>query len=413
MPPVIVNEAVFPLTGFKGVLMDLHSLRDFYANALLTDVIPFWERHALDADGGINTCIADDGNVVSRDRWCWSQWRAVWVFSKLYNAIRPEERWLQSAQSICGRVRDAGPLADGHWPLLLEPDGRIKRGYESIFTDTFAIYGLVELWRACREDELLQLAMRTFRAIEATLGSDAVPPIFPYPEPPSADARVHGISMMCSLVYHELADATGDRGVREAALLHHRRVMEKFLRADRGLVVEWLDHAGNEFPPPRGTAVIPGHAIESMWFQMLIARPRGDRETLDRAVEAIRRHLEIGWDTEFGGLFYAVDADGRSEVGWPFADAKLWWPHTEVLVGTLLAYQHCRESWCLDWHERVRAYSWAHYPVAGHGEWRQKLDRRGQPITDVVALPVKDPFHLPRALILSIGILDELLSASA
>jgi N-acylglucosamine 2-epimerase len=40
------------------------------------------------------------------------------------------------------------------------------------------------------------------------------------------------------------------------------------------------------------------------------------------------------------------------------------------------------------------------------GEWRQRLDRRGDPISTVVALPVKDPFHLPRAAILAVQLLD-------
>jgi N-acylglucosamine 2-epimerase len=388
--------------------MDLPTLRNAYASTLLDDVIPFWERHALDPDGGINTCITDDGTVLSRERWCWSQWRAVWVFSKLYNAIAPEGRWLKTARAICRYVRSQGPLAGGHWPLLLDAHGQVKRGYESIFTDTFAIYGLVELWRATQEDDLLTAAMATFRAIEESLAGDELPPIFPYPTPPAPTAMAHGISMMCSLVYRELARATGDQAVRAAAGLHHRRVMDTFVRRDRGLVLEWLDRGGNEYPPPEGTAVLPGHAIESMWFQMEIARDTGDCKTSDRAVEVIRRNLEIGWDREYGGLFYAVDADGGAEVAWPFADTKLWWVHTEALVGTLLAYEHCRQDWCLDWHDRVREYSYAHYPVAEHGEWRQKLDRRGRPITDVVALPVKDPFHLPRALILCVDVLDRL-----
>jgi len=390
--------------------MNLSGLRDLYKTTLLHDVIPFWERHALDPDGGINTCIADDGRVVSRDRWCWSQWRAVWVFSRLYNAIAPEARWRETAEGICRFVRSQGPLAGGHWPLVLDAHGQVKRGYESIFTDTFAIYGLVELWRASPRDELLDLATATFRAIEDALSRQELPPLFPYPEPPAPGAMAHGISMMCSLVYHELAQATGDPAVRAAAQRHHRRVMDLFLRKDRGLVLEGVDREGREYPPPAGTAVLPGHAIESMWFQMEIAREAGDAATQDRAVDAIRRHLEIGWDLECGGLFYAVDADGRAEVAWPFADAKLWWVHTEALVGTLLAYEHCRQNWCLEWHDRVREYSYAHYPVAKHGEWRQKLDRRGRPISDVVALPVKDPFHLPRALIFCVKAIERLMA---
>jgi N-acylglucosamine 2-epimerase len=43
-----------------------------------------------------------------------------------------------------------------------------------------------------------------------------------------------------------------------------------------------------------------------------------------------------------------------------------------------------------------------------HGEWRQKLQRDFTPMTGVVALPVKDPFHLPRSLILQIERLEGL-----
>lgn len=389
--------------------MALGDLRDLYLGTLLEDVIPFWQRHALDPDGGINTCITDDGRVVNRDRWCWSQWRAVWVFARLHNAIEPRDEWLEIARGIHRFVGGHGPLADGHWPMVLDAGGSIQRGYESIFTDTFAIYALVELWRATEDDALLDAALRTFEAMERALESDTLPPLFPYPAPPAPDARAHGISMMASLVYHELAEVTRAAAVRAAAVRHHQRVMKQFLRPGRGLVLEWLDRGGREFPPPAGTAVLPGHAIESMWFQMGIARARGDRETCDRAIEVIRRNLEIGWDEEYGGLFYAVDADGGAEVGWPFAEIKLWWPQTEALCGTLLAYEHCRRDWCLEWHERIREYCYAHYPVPEHGEWRQRLDRQGRPMHDVVALPVKDPFHLPRALIVCIETLNRLL----
>ena len=67
-----------------------------------------------------------------------------------------------------------------------------------------------------------------------------------------------------------------------------------------------------------------------------------------------------------------------------------------------------RIPWWLEWHERVREYSFAHYPVSPHGEWRQKLDRQDRPLEETVALPVKDPFHLPRALICCIDVLDRL-----
>ena len=386
--------------------VDLAALCQTYRHTLLADVIPFWLRHAIDAAGGINTCIGDDGQVLSRDRWEWSQWRAVWVFSKLYNDVARRDQWLDVARGIHRFVTATGTVDDDHWPLLLDGDGRVKRGYESIYVDTFAIYGLTELYRATGDRTVLDQALATFAAVRRALAADAPPPAFPYPIPPG---RInHGISMMCSLVGHELAQVADDAAVRAFAQAHHERVLNVFLRPDRRCVLEWLDPDGNELPPPEGTAIVPGHAIESMWFQMHVARAAGDDATLDRATAMIRRHLELGWDDEYGGILLAVDAAGNDTVGWGFADTKLWWPHTEALYATLLAYEHCGEPWCLEWHERVRQYSYAHYPIARHGEWRQKLDRRGKPIADVVALPVKDPFHLPRALIYCIEVLERL-----
>jgi N-acylglucosamine 2-epimerase len=379
---------------------------DLYRRTLLDKVVPFWMRHAIDANGGINTCITDEGRVLSRDRWSWSQWRAVWVFSKLYNAVEPRADWLRIAEGIFRFQVDHGPLESGHWPLLFDGEGEILRGYESIYADGFAIYALAELYRSTHDRGLLDLAMRTFEAAEEGLKGREPPPSWPYPIP--AGRINHGISMLFSLAYHELAEVTGNTAVRQAALRHHDRVMSTFLRQDRGLVLEWLRPDGAEIDPPDGTVVLPGHAIESMWFQMHIARACGSNGILDRAVAAIRRHLEIGWDERYGGLFLAVDADGREAVAWRYPDSKLWWPHTEALYATLLAYEHCREPWCLEWHERIRTYSYDHYPVAEHGEWTQKLDRYGRPFTDVVALPVKDPFHLPRALIYCIEVLERL-----
>ncbi len=71
----------------------------------------------------------------------------------------------------------------------------------------------------------------------------------------------------------------------------------------------------------------------------------------------------------------------------------------------MLARELTGESWCEKWFDQVYEWSFGHFAMPGIGEWRQRLDRQGNPFTQVVALPVKDPFHLPRALILSLQLL--------
>ena len=74
----------------------------------------------------------------------------------------------------------------------------------------------------------------------------------------------------------------------------------------------------------------------------------------------------------------------------------------------MLAYQVSGEAWCLDWYWRVHDWAFAHLPDTEHGEWFQRLDRQGRPLEEGIALPVKDPFHLPRAVIYLIDVLDSL-----
>lgn len=384
--------------------MTHEELKRLYKETLLDDVVPWWERHGIDSNGGINSCIRDDGTVINRDRWNWSQWRAVWVFSKLYNSVEQRTQWLDIAQGIYRFVTAHGPLESGHWPLLLSGEGEVKRGYDSIYVDGFALYGLAELYRATGDAEVRRHTERTLSAFADGLAEDP-PPAWPYPI--EHGNWPHGLSMIASLSCHEAAEALQSSTARKLALRHHRHVMEVSWREDRRVILEWLRRDSTEADPPLGTAVVPGHAIESMWFQIHIALSHNDRGTVRRALEVIRAHLERGWDEEYGGIFLAVDADGREEVAWDHAEKKLWWPHTEALYATLLAHHVGGESWALEWHHRIREWTYGHFPVAEHGEWTQKLDRLGNVLTEDLVLPVKDPFHLPRALLYLYKLLED------
>lgn len=376
-----------------------------YRRELLESVVPFWTKHAVDdAHGGLLTCIRDDGRLITTDKYMWSQLRALWTFSALCNHLGERPEWRAVADGIYRFVSAHGRDADGHWVFALRRDGAPHTGATSIYTDGFAIYGLTEYARLTGSDEALALARETFERTAARLARPGYPSA-PYPIPEGVKA--HGIAMIFALAFFELAALTGDGGIMAAAERQARDVMEVFRRPERLLVYEFVADDGALLDSPRGRAVVPGHAIESMWFMIHIYRHLGDAERVAQAVEAIGWHLPLGWDEEHGGLVLARDAEG-GEPWWPFADSKLWWPHTEALYALLLAYEESGAPWCLEWFDRVDAYAFSRFPVPGAGEWTQKLTRDGQPFEDTVALPVKDPFHLPRALLYCVLTLERL-----
>ena len=287
----------------------------------------------------------------------------------------------------------------------MSKDGEILQGATSIYADGFALYGMTELARATESQEAIDLALETYENVQRRLarpGSYLTAP-FEMPE----NGKAHAISMIFSLVFNELGHYLGNRAIIEASLHHAHEVMDVYLRPDRKLLYEFTHLDNSLIDTPQGRSIVPAHPIESMWFMIHIFKRSGDEARIQQAVEAIRWHLDFGWDQECGGIFHARDAEGGTPW-WRFAHAKLWWPHTEALYATLLAYEITGEAWCLDRFERVHNYAFSHYPMSDYGEWIQKLDRQGKAFTEPVALPVKDPFHLPRALIYCSHVLERL-----
>lgn len=377
-----------------------------YRAELLERIVPFWLDHAIDwSNGGILTCISDEGQVLSNDKYMWSQLRAIWTFSALYNKVEPRQEWLDVARHIFNFVKGCGRDEQGQWVFCVSKEGRIIQGATSIYADGFAIYGLTELAKATGDQEVIDLALETYDNVQRRLARPGTYRTEPYPLPEGVKA--HGISMIFSLVFHELGCFLNRPDIIEAGLFHAHEVMDVYRRPERKLLYEFAHLDGSLLDSPQGQAVVPGHAIESMWFMIHIFRHFDQAGRIRQAVDTIKWHVELGWDEAYGGLLLARDAEG-GPPWWNFADSKLWWPHTEALYALLLAYEESHETWCLDWFARVHNYAFSHYPVAGYGEWTQKLDRQGNKFTATVALPVKDPFHLPRALIYCSEVLQRL-----
>ena len=86
---------------------------------------------------------------------------------------------------------------------------------------------------------------------------------------------------------------------------------------------------------------------------------------------------------------------------------KLWWPHSETLYTFLKLYSLTGKPRYLEIYEESADYIFRTFPDPVHGEWIQIRDRRGQAEEKVVALPVKDPFHIVRNLCLVLRLADD------
>ena len=376
-----------------------------YRELLLDGIVPFWARHGVDSEhGGVLSCMEENGTRISTEKYIWSQARWVWVCAALYNRIERRPEFLDWARGTIQFLLRHGRDKEGRWVYRTTREGEVIEGATSIYSDCFVVYGLSEYCRAVPDPELFDLARSTFDSICRRVDAPGFGETAPYALPPNR--RNHGVPMILTSVASELAQTTGDVAIEAVADDYAGRVMNHFVRPGRRCLLEFLDYQYREVPPSEGTFVMPGHAIESMWFVMHHALRQGDHDTIQRAAEVIRWHLELGWDDLHGGLRLGVDIAGHPPF-FPNSATKLWWPHTEALYAVLLARSLTGASWCDNWYNRLHQWSFDHFSIPEVGEWRQRLDRQGVPLKNFVALPVKDPFHLPRSLILGVQLLSQ------
>jgi N-acylglucosamine 2-epimerase len=384
----------------------IRELRRIYRNQLLDSTIPFWLEHGLDRDcGGYLTYLDRRGGVFGHDKAMWAQGRGAWIFSKLCNAFGPREEWLEAARLGVDFLRDHGFDADGRMFFACTRDGRPLRRRRYLFTEHFAAMGLAEYARAVGDPKDLERAREIFSLILAYRRGTRKeqPKVIPETRP----LRSHSEARIIINTRQVLRAAEGlcrcDALIDEAI----EDVFRCFVHPEKKALLETVSPDGIPMDGPEGRLVNPGHSLETAWFVLEEARIRQDRRLVERALPVIDWSLDLGWDSEHGGILYFVDCDNgpsdRIE-----GDMKLWWVHCEALFATLLAFHLSGEKRFEEWFERIHAWSVDRFPDHEYGEWYGYLHRDGSIALDIKGNTWKGPFHVPRAQLLLWQLLDEM-----
>lgn len=388
--------------------VDFAAMAARYRNELLDGVLPFWLEKSQDHEyGGYFTCLGRDGSVYDTDKFVWLQGREVWMFSMLYNKLRPEESWLQCAIQGAEFLKKHGCTDDFDFYFSLTREGRPLLQPYNIFSNTFACMAFAQLAAATGKDEYAHIAKETFRRIlerrEAPKGkwSKAVPGTRPMKD--------FALPMIICNLALEIEDIIGDPALMESTIeecLHE--VMDVFYQPDIGVMVENLSSVGNSLVDCfEGRKVNPGHDLEALWFVENLGVRMGDASLIREAVDRSLRVIEYGWDKEYGGIFYFMDRKGypTQELEW---DQKLWWVHFEAAIAMLKGYSLTGERRCLDWFLRLDEYLWTRFKDPDYPEWFGYLNRRGEVLLPLKGGKWKGCFHVPRALYQIGGMLEDL-----
>lgn len=366
-----------------------------YKKALLNDVLPFWEHHSLDkSHGGYFTCLDQLGNVYDTDKFVWLQARQVWTFSMLYNKVEKRESWLQMANSGAEFLKNHGMDSEGNFYFSLTQEGKPLVKPYNIFSDCFAAMAFGQYAKASGNEEFKTLAKATYLNILSRKDS---PKGIYEKNTNERSLKNFALPMILSNLVLELEDILGPEEVERTIALSVNEVMGVFLQKDSGLIYENVRQDGSLDDSFDGRLINPGHSLEAMWFMIDIGVRQKDQNLIQRATETIVHILDYGWDKEFGGIFYFMDAQGHPTQQLEH-DQKLWWVHLEALVALAKVWEHNPVKSVKNWYQKVHDYTWSHFPDPENGEWFGYLNRQGRTLLSLKGGKWKGCFHVPRAL---------------
>lgn len=383
---------------------ELVKYKEQYHHTLVDEVIPYWLKYAIDESGAINNCLNEDGSIISKERYIWSQGRALWTFSALYNRIEKKKEYLDVATGLFNYLLNTGRDDNGRWLYRFDQQGNVLDKDISIYVDGFVLIGMTEYYIATKDERAKQIALETYENTLWRLNHPGSYNVAPYVI--TDGMKTHGVNMIFSYFYYQLGKATGRKDICDEGYRLALEVINHFYVKEKDAILEFVTVDGQFTDTPQGRACVPGHAIECMWFLISIFEDRNEKENIETCCKIIKRHIELGLDKAKGGLILALDIDGKEPCFWDKPTYKPWWVQLETLVATAYAYKHTGDEWFMDIHKKVNEFAYKNYPN-GYGEWYNWLDNDGN-IGETAALPVKDPFHLPRALMMLIDVLERI-----
>lgn len=377
---------------------DFQSLANFYQNALLQDVIPFWEKYSLDREkGGYFTCLDREGQVYDTDKFIWLQNRQVWLFSTLYNQLEKRQNWLDIATHGAYFLAKYGRDADGNWYFSLDRVGNPLTQPYNIFSDCFAAMAFSQYALASGDQESKAIALQAYNNVLRR--KDNPKGQYSKAYPGTRSLKSLAVPMILANLTLEMDWLLSPETLETVLAQTVKEVMTDFLDTERGLMFESVQADGSHLDCFDGRLINPGHGIEAMWFIMDIANRSNNQQTIHQAIDVVLNILNFAWDKEYGGLYYFMDAEGHppQQLEW---DQKLWWVHLESLVALAMGYRLTGRAECWEWYQRLHDYSWSKFADPEYGEWFGYLNRRGEVLLNLKGGKWKGCFHVPRALLL-------------
>lgn len=377
-----------------------------YNQDLTENIFPFWLKYGLDrVNGGVYTCVDRDGTLMDSTKSVWFQGRCAYVFSFAYNNIERRPEYLEMAKSCLDFIEAHCFDTDGRMFFEVTADGRPLRRRRYVFSECFATIAMSEYSIATGDRSYAEKSLKLFKEIQRFIST---PGILEPKYLPTQPGRGHSITMIlintAACVRRAIQDPVLDEQISRSI-----EELKLFIKPEYKALLETVGPNGELIDTLGGRVINPGHCIETAWFLLEESKHRGwDEDIKNMALQILDWSWDWGWDEQFGGIINFRDCKGFPAQDYS-QDMKFWWPQTEAVIAMLYAYEASGDERYLEMHRMANEWMYKYLPDNENGEWYGYLHRDGSVAQPAKGNLFKGPFHIPRMLIKSSMLINEIL----
>jgi len=375
--------------------------------------MPYWHDSTLDHErGGYLLADSLEGRSVPKEKALVTQCRMIWAFAHVHQRglSTPKRDYLEASElGYRFLIRQFLDSIHGGYYWSTDLAGAAVNDKKVLYGEAFAIYALVEYYRASRDKKALGHAMDLYQKLEAHahdrknrgwiehFDRDWTPILKPLastwlvevPGLKSANAHLH---LMEALT--ELYDETHDRGVKKSLTEALQLNMRYFYPKNPGDSC-FHRHPDWKFVTDAASAGLSyGHNVEFAWLMVRAERILGRKPSWAHFYAHLDHALNSGYDHELGGLY------NRGFGNTPATDTdKVWWVQAEMLAALTEAIQH-RPN--LDYSRALAQlldFVQAHQVDPADGVWLDTVGRQGKVKQGGKAHAWKAAYHDGRAIV--------------
>ena len=377
-----------------------------YNEDLTENILPFWLKYGLDrVNGGVYTCVDRDGTLMDSTKSVWFQGRCAYVYSFAYNNIERRPEYLEMAKSCLDFIEAHCFDTDGRMFFEVTADGRPLRRRRYVFSECFATIAMSEYSIATGDSAYAEKSLKLFKEIQRFIST---PGILEPKYLPTQPGRGHSITMIlintAACVRRAIQDPALDEQISRSI-----EELKLFIKPEYKALLETVGPNGELIDTLGGRVINPGHCIETAWFLLEESKHRGwDEEIKKMALQILDWSWDWGWDEQYGGIINFRDCKGFPAQDYS-QDMKFWWPQTEAVIAMLYAYEASGDERYLEMHRMANEWMYKYLPDNENGEWYGYLHRDGSVAQPAKGNLFKGPFHIPRMLIKSSMLINEIL----